>query len=87
MERESLCLGLCRYGQKKERLDGILNYCTDDIVSETQVDIKVWDADKIKYDDMWGSVSMSVKDIVQGKLDKLGNVASWSQDERVVFDG
>ncbi|CEJ04745.1 hypothetical protein RMCBS344292_18699 [Rhizopus microsporus] len=59
----------------------------DDIVSETQVDIKVWDADKIKYDDMWGSVSMSVKDIVQGKLDKLGNVASWSQDERVVFDG
>lgn len=36
---------------------------------------------------MWGSVSMSVKDIVQGKLDKLGNVASWSQDERVVFDG
>ena len=75
------------WAKKKERLDGILNYCTDDIVSETQVDIKVWDADKIKYDDMWGSVSMSVKDIVKGKLDKLGNVASWSQDERVVFDG
>ncbi|MBM6387025.1 MAG: hypothetical protein JSY10_24020 [Paenibacillus sp.] len=30
---------------------------------------------------------MSVKDIVEGKLDKLGNVASWCQDERVVFDG
>lgn len=36
---------------------------------------------------MWGSISMSVKDIVEGKLDKLGNVSSWCQDERVVFDG
>ncbi|RCH86926.1 hypothetical protein CU098_002701, partial [Rhizopus stolonifer] len=59
----------------------------DDIVSETKVDVKVWDADKIKYDDMWGSVSMSVKDIVQGKLDSLGNVSDWCQDERVVYDG
>ncbi|KAI9259291.1 hypothetical protein BY458DRAFT_517379 [Sporodiniella umbellata] len=59
----------------------------DDIVSETNVDVKVWDADKIKFDDMWGSVSMSVKDIVQGKLDKLGNVSSWCQKERVVYDG
>ncbi|KAI9354705.1 hypothetical protein BD770DRAFT_412084 [Pilaira anomala] len=59
----------------------------DDIVSETKVDVKVWDADKVKFDDMWGSISMSVKDIVEGKLDKLGNVASWTQEERVVFDG
>ncbi|GAA5800941.1 hypothetical protein HPULCUR_006381 [Helicostylum pulchrum] len=59
----------------------------DDIVSETKVDVKVWDADKVKFDDMWGSISISVKDIVEGKLDKLGNVASWCQDERVVFDG
>jgi len=51
------------------------------------VDVKVWDADKVKFDDMWGSVSMSVKDIVQGKLDKLGNVSSYCMDERVVFDG
>ncbi|RCH95171.1 hypothetical protein CU098_006546, partial [Rhizopus stolonifer] len=59
----------------------------DDVLSETKVEIKVWDADKVKFDDMWGSVSMSVKDVVQAKLDKLGNVASWCQDERVVFDG
>lgn len=30
---------------------------------------------------------MSVRDIVEGKLDKLGNVSSWCQQERVVFDG
>lgn len=30
---------------------------------------------------------MSVKDIVQAKLDKLGNVSSYCMDERVVFDG
>jgi Ca2+-dependent lipid-binding protein len=59
----------------------------DDIVSESKVDVKVWDADKIKYDDMWGSVSMTVKDIVQAKLDNLGNVSSWSQEERVIYDG
>ncbi|KAG2204704.1 hypothetical protein INT47_012000 [Mucor saturninus] len=59
----------------------------DDIVSETKVDVKVWDADKVKFDDMWGSISMSVRDIVEGKLDKLGNVSSWCQQERVVFDG
>ncbi|KAI8976219.1 hypothetical protein BDB01DRAFT_359888 [Pilobolus umbonatus] len=59
----------------------------DDIVSETTVDVKVWDADKVKFDDMWGSISMSVKDIVQGKVDKLGNVSSWCQEERVIFDG
>ncbi|KAI7902890.1 uncharacterized protein BX663DRAFT_508770 [Cokeromyces recurvatus] len=59
----------------------------DDIISETKVDIKVWDADKVKFDDMWGSVSMSVKDIVQGEIDKLGNVKSWCQDECVIFDG
>lgn len=59
----------------------------DDIVSETKVDVKVWDADKVKFDDMWGSISMSVKDVVEGKLDKLGNVSSWCQEERVVFDG
>lgn len=68
-------------------ISSILNHLTDDIVSETKVDVKVWDADKVKFDDMWGSISMSVKDIVEGKLDKLGNVASWAQDERVVFDG
>lgn len=59
----------------------------DDIIADAKVDVKVWDADKIKYDDMWGSVSMSVKDITQATLDKLGNVASYSQEERVVFDG
>jgi hypothetical protein len=51
------------------------------------VDIKIWDADKVKFDDLWGSVSTSVKDIVEGKLDKLGNVESWCQSERTVFDG
>lgn len=51
------------------------------------MDVKVWDADKVKFDDMWGSVSISVKDIVQGTLDTLGNVASYCQDERIVFDG
>ncbi|KAI8890295.1 hypothetical protein K501DRAFT_237324 [Backusella circina FSU 941] len=59
----------------------------DDIISETSIDIKVWDADKVKFDDTWGSISMSVKDAVEGKLDKLGNVESWSQKERVIFDG
>ncbi|KAI8879896.1 hypothetical protein K501DRAFT_256031 [Backusella circina FSU 941] len=59
----------------------------DDIVSETCVDVKIWDADKVKFDDLWGSVSTSVKDIVQGKLDKLGNVESWCQNERTVYDG
>lgn len=36
---------------------------------------------------MWGSVSMSVKDITQATLDKLGNVQTYCQTERVVFDG
>ncbi|KAI8391836.1 uncharacterized protein BYT42DRAFT_543323 [Radiomyces spectabilis] len=59
----------------------------DDIVSETKVDVKVWDADKIKFDDLWGSISISVKEIVQGQVDKLGNVSDWCKEERVIFDG
>ncbi|KAL0074495.1 hypothetical protein F4703DRAFT_1946910 [Phycomyces blakesleeanus] len=59
----------------------------DDILADTKVDIKVWDADKVKYDDLWGSVSLPVKDIVQGQIDKLGNVSHWCKEERVVFDG
>ncbi|KAI8979253.1 hypothetical protein BDF20DRAFT_974130 [Mycotypha africana] len=59
----------------------------DDVVTDTKVDVKVWDADKVKFDDLWGSVSVSVKDIVQGKLDKLGNVESYCQEERTIYDG
>ncbi|KAI9252998.1 hypothetical protein BY458DRAFT_522442 [Sporodiniella umbellata] len=59
----------------------------DDIVSEATVDVKVWDADKIKFDDMWGSVSMTVKDAVRGEIDELGNVSKWSQEECVVHEG
>ncbi|KAI8391172.1 uncharacterized protein BYT42DRAFT_555889 [Radiomyces spectabilis] len=59
----------------------------DDITADNKVDIKVWDADKVKFDDLWGSVSLPVKDIVRGKIDNLGNVADWCKTERVVFDG
>ncbi|KAI9029659.1 hypothetical protein CLU79DRAFT_843161 [Phycomyces nitens] len=59
----------------------------DDILADTKVDIKVWDADKVKYDDLWGSVSIPVKSIVQGQVDKIGNVSDWCKEERVVFDG
>lgn len=84
----SWCTKVQTPDQKRQR--HVLSICfifLDDIVSETKVDVKVWDADKVKFDDMWGSISMSVKDIVEGTLDKLGNVASWCQQERVVFDG
>lgn len=89
MGRKSFCLGLQRYTPEKKIVkDRVLTFLSlDDIVSETKVDVKIWDADKVKFDDMWGSISMSVKDIVEGKLDKLGNVSSWCQQERVVFDG
>ena len=59
----------------------------DDISAETNVDIRVWDADKVKFDDVWGTFSMPAKGIVQSKIDKLGNVSEWSQEERVAFDG
>ncbi|KAI9494174.1 hypothetical protein BDB00DRAFT_819957 [Zychaea mexicana] len=59
----------------------------DDISADTNVDIKVWDADKVKFDDMWGSFSMPAKEILQSKIDRLGNVTEWCQEERVAFDG
>ncbi|KAI7856661.1 hypothetical protein BDC45DRAFT_437272 [Circinella umbellata] len=59
----------------------------DDVSAETNVDIRVWDADKVKFDDVWGTFSIPATDIVQSKMDKLGNVTEWSQKERVVFDG
>lgn len=49
--------------------------------------MKVWDADKIKFDDVWGQIGIAVKDIVLSKTDKLGNVTDWCSDEREVFDG
>jgi Ca2+-dependent lipid-binding protein len=51
------------------------------------VELKVWDADKIKFDDIWGQIGISVKDVVLAKTDKLGNVSDWCADERQVFDG
>lgn len=59
----------------------------DDIVSDNQVELKVWDADKIKFDDTWGQLGVFVKDVVLAKTDKLGNVCDWCADERLVFDG
>ncbi|KAI9033622.1 hypothetical protein CLU79DRAFT_882763 [Phycomyces nitens] len=59
----------------------------DDILADTMIDIKVWDADKVNFDELWGSVSISVKDVVMGKLDRLGNVTGWCQKEHLVFDG
>lgn len=59
----------------------------DDLSSDTKLDIRVWDADKIKYDDMWGSYSIAVRDILQSKLDRLGNVIDYCKEERVVYDG
>lgn len=65
----------------------ILIITTEDIVNKSMVNIKVWDADKVKFDDEWGCVSVPVKDIVEGKVDKQGNVVDWCKEERVVFDG
>ncbi|KAH8550706.1 hypothetical protein BGW37DRAFT_457834 [Umbelopsis sp. PMI_123] len=59
----------------------------DDIISDNQVELKVWDADKIKFDDVWGNIGIAVKDIVLAKTDKLGNVCDWCADERQVFEG
>ncbi|KAJ2959007.1 hypothetical protein NQZ79_g5470 [Umbelopsis isabellina] len=59
----------------------------DDITSDNRVELKVWDADKIKFDDVWGQIGIAVKDIVLSKTDKLGNVTDWCNDERQVFDG
>ncbi|KAI8136766.1 hypothetical protein BJV82DRAFT_526545 [Fennellomyces sp. T-0311] len=59
----------------------------DEIANDATVDIKVWDADKVKSDDEWGCTSVPVRDIVDGKVDKLGNVTHWCKEERVVFDG
>ncbi|KAI7852946.1 hypothetical protein BDC45DRAFT_484442 [Circinella umbellata] len=59
----------------------------EEIVNEATVDLKVYDADKVKPDDSWGCASISVKDIVCGKIDKLDNVIDWCKQERTVFDG
>ncbi|KAI9323256.1 hypothetical protein BX666DRAFT_35513 [Dichotomocladium elegans] len=59
----------------------------DDVSSDANVDIKVWDADKVKFDDLWGSYSIPVRDIVQCKIDRLGNVTHWCKEERVIHDG
>ncbi|KAI7861997.1 hypothetical protein BDF14DRAFT_1861374 [Spinellus fusiger] len=74
---------------KDPRWDEILYVLVnkDDILANTKVDIKVWDADKVKFDDLWGSTSISVKECVLGQVDDLGNVSDWTKEERVVFDG
>lgn len=59
----------------------------DDIINDAKVEVKVWDADKIKFDDEWGTASIPVKDIVEGQVDELGDVTDWCKSERVVFDG
>lgn len=56
-------------------------------MSDATVDVKVWDADKVKPDDMWGCASIPVRDIVKANLDKLGNVTHWTKEEHTVFDG
>ncbi|KAI8140241.1 hypothetical protein BJV82DRAFT_563066 [Fennellomyces sp. T-0311] len=68
-----------------ERLFVLIN--RDDISADGNVDIRVWDADKVKYDDMWGAFSIPAREIVQSKMDQLGNVTGWCQQEHVAFDG
>jgi hypothetical protein len=51
------------------------------------LDIKILKASKLKSDELLGSVSVSVKDIVLGVMDANGNVSKWCTDERVMFDG
>jgi hypothetical protein len=51
------------------------------------LDIKVWGADKVRSESLWGSISASIKDVALGKLDEYGNVSSWCTEERLMFDG
>lgn len=60
---------------------------TEDIASDATLDVKVWDADKVKPDDEWGCHSTPVRDIVCAKLDDLGNIVDWDKNERVILDG
>lgn len=71
----------------QERRSFLSRWLPDDVVADTKLDLKVWDADKIKYDDVWGALALRVVDIVQAKVDKLGNITDWCDEERVVFDG
>ncbi|GAA5809804.1 hypothetical protein MFLAVUS_003219 [Mucor flavus] len=60
---------------------------TEDITNEVFLNIKVWEADKLHSDKLWGSISIATKDAVHATLDKYGNVSSWFTDERVIYDG
>lgn len=59
----------------------------EDITNEVFLNIKVWEADKLHSDKLWGSISIATKDAVHATLDKYGNVSSWFTDERVIYDG
>ncbi|KAI7888712.1 uncharacterized protein EV154DRAFT_468602 [Mucor mucedo] len=59
----------------------------EDIKNEVYMNVKVWEADKVKADTLTGSISASVKDIVLARLDEYENVSSWCTEERVIFDG
>ncbi|GAA5800763.1 hypothetical protein HPULCUR_006201 [Helicostylum pulchrum] len=58
-----------------------------DITKEVFLNIKIWEADKLHSDKLWGSISISTKDAALATLDKYGNVSSWFTDERVIYDG
>ncbi|KAI7871162.1 hypothetical protein BDF14DRAFT_1878550 [Spinellus fusiger] len=75
--------------EKNPRWDEVLYILVheNDVFEDNKIDIKVWDADKLNVEQMWGSVSISARDAVMGKLDMLGNVVGWCQKERTVFDG
>ncbi|KAI7904926.1 uncharacterized protein BX663DRAFT_501057 [Cokeromyces recurvatus] len=59
----------------------------DDIKNDVYVNIKIFKSDKLGTDVMYGSISASVRDIVLGKLDEVGNITNWCTKERVMFDG
>ncbi|KAI9322715.1 hypothetical protein BX666DRAFT_1848608 [Dichotomocladium elegans] len=65
----------------------ILVYEEDVVKQDVTVDISVWDADKIKPDDLWGTASTPIREIVNAKVDKLGSLTDWCKHERVIHDG
>lgn len=68
-------------------LELVLMQILEDIKNEVYLNIKVWEADKIKSDTLSGSISASVKDVVHATFDEYENVSSWCTKERVLFDG
>lgn len=68
-------------------LELVLMQILEDIKNEVYLNIKVWEADKIKSDTLSGSISASVKDVVLATFDEYENVSSWCTKERVLFDG